>query len=287
VTLANELLAAGDAPTNQAWRLPLWEEYQSLLDSKNFADYGQTSADVPLGNHPPPGPASWPATPKNYRWAHPGQSPVLAWAFPAKPKALQAGPGPAVEYLDVPCRQLSACCAYCGNRQPLLPVLRPPEAGGRKIKTSATGSLSCRQRTPPPHANLHAAKTGQKTKLAARGSVGHCVRLPSNTLRNLGRPAVELQPGLPSFPTGRDFPKPNTPCKTPWHPAAPARPPEDWDYRFILSALNYRLTPINFKRLADSSEMIRWFGSGRAHFKTLRAWGSRRGWHVINGSGII
>ncbi|MGO1461756.1 MAG: leucyl aminopeptidase [Marinobacter sp.] len=35
--LANELLAAGDRASDKAWRLPLWDEYQSLLDS-NFAD---------------------------------------------------------------------------------------------------------------------------------------------------------------------------------------------------------------------------------------------------------
>ena len=35
--LANELLAAGDRASDKAWRLPLWDEYQPLLDS-NFAD---------------------------------------------------------------------------------------------------------------------------------------------------------------------------------------------------------------------------------------------------------
>ncbi|MCK7576322.1 MAG: leucyl aminopeptidase [Chromatiales bacterium] len=35
--LAAELLAAGEAAGDRAWRLPLWEEYQSQLDS-NFAD---------------------------------------------------------------------------------------------------------------------------------------------------------------------------------------------------------------------------------------------------------
>ncbi|NLW95804.1 MAG: leucyl aminopeptidase [Xanthomonadaceae bacterium] len=35
--LADELLAAGEAVFDRAWRLPLWDEYQSLLDS-NFAD---------------------------------------------------------------------------------------------------------------------------------------------------------------------------------------------------------------------------------------------------------
>jgi leucyl aminopeptidase len=35
--LANDLLAAGNASVDRAWRLPLWEEYQSQLDSP-FAD---------------------------------------------------------------------------------------------------------------------------------------------------------------------------------------------------------------------------------------------------------
>src|SRR5690606_25606882 len=35
--LADELLAAGEAVFDRAWRMPLWDEYQSLLDS-NFAD---------------------------------------------------------------------------------------------------------------------------------------------------------------------------------------------------------------------------------------------------------
>ena len=36
-SLANDLLAAGDAVVDRAWRLPLWEDYQSQLDSP-FAD---------------------------------------------------------------------------------------------------------------------------------------------------------------------------------------------------------------------------------------------------------
>jgi leucyl aminopeptidase len=35
--LANELLAAGETTFDRAWRLPLWDEYQSLLES-SFAD---------------------------------------------------------------------------------------------------------------------------------------------------------------------------------------------------------------------------------------------------------
>jgi len=37
--LSEDLLAAGQATGDRAWRLPIWEEYQSLLDS-NFADMG-------------------------------------------------------------------------------------------------------------------------------------------------------------------------------------------------------------------------------------------------------
>ena len=35
--LARELLAAGEATFDRAWQLPLWDEYQGLLDSQ-FAD---------------------------------------------------------------------------------------------------------------------------------------------------------------------------------------------------------------------------------------------------------
>src|SRR3546814_19250704 len=35
--LSNELLAAGEATFDRAWRLPLWDEYQGMLDSQ-FAD---------------------------------------------------------------------------------------------------------------------------------------------------------------------------------------------------------------------------------------------------------
>ncbi len=35
--LANELLAAGEQVFDRAWRLPLWDEYQPMLDS-TFAD---------------------------------------------------------------------------------------------------------------------------------------------------------------------------------------------------------------------------------------------------------
>ena len=36
-SLAHELLAAGEAAHDRAWRMPLWEEFQTQLDS-NFAD---------------------------------------------------------------------------------------------------------------------------------------------------------------------------------------------------------------------------------------------------------
>jgi len=64
--LANELLAAGERANDRAWRLPLWEEYQSLLDS-NFADManiggraaGTITAACFLARYA-----------KDYRWAH-------------------------------------------------------------------------------------------------------------------------------------------------------------------------------------------------------------------------
>jgi leucyl aminopeptidase len=36
-TLAEELLAAGEATGDRSWRMPLWDDYQDQLDS-NFAD---------------------------------------------------------------------------------------------------------------------------------------------------------------------------------------------------------------------------------------------------------
>jgi len=64
--LAEELLAAGEAAGDRAWRLPLWEEYQTQLDS-NFADManvggrdgGAITAACFLSRFT-----------KNYRWAH-------------------------------------------------------------------------------------------------------------------------------------------------------------------------------------------------------------------------
>lgn len=64
--LANELLAAGERTGDRAWRLPLWEEYQSSLDS-NFADIqniggrdgGTITAACFLSRFT-----------KEYRWAH-------------------------------------------------------------------------------------------------------------------------------------------------------------------------------------------------------------------------
>lgn len=64
--LANELLTAGEQTGDRAWRLPLWDDYQSLLDS-NFADMqnigdrsaGAITAACFLSRFT-----------KEYRWAH-------------------------------------------------------------------------------------------------------------------------------------------------------------------------------------------------------------------------
>ncbi|HET7831425.1 MAG TPA: leucyl aminopeptidase [Gallionella sp.] len=64
--LAQELLAAGDEAHDRAWQLPLWDDYQSLLDS-NFADMqniggragGTITAACFLSRFT-----------KDYRWAH-------------------------------------------------------------------------------------------------------------------------------------------------------------------------------------------------------------------------
>lgn len=64
--LAAELLAAGEQTQDRAWHMPLWEDYQSLLDS-NFADMqniggragGSITAACFLARYT-----------KNYRWAH-------------------------------------------------------------------------------------------------------------------------------------------------------------------------------------------------------------------------
>ncbi|PVY69589.1 aminopeptidase A [Tamilnaduibacter salinus] len=64
--LADELLNAGETAGDRAWRLPIWDEYQSLLDS-NFADMqniggkgaGSITAACFLSRFT-----------KNYRWAH-------------------------------------------------------------------------------------------------------------------------------------------------------------------------------------------------------------------------
>ena len=65
-SLAKELLAAGDQAYDRAWQLPLWEDYQPLLDS-NFADMqniggragGTITAACFLSRFT-----------KDYRWAH-------------------------------------------------------------------------------------------------------------------------------------------------------------------------------------------------------------------------
>lgn len=64
--LAEDLLAAGDASFDRAWRLPLWEDYQEQLDS-NFADManvgGKEAGSVTAGCF------LWRFAGK-YRWAH-------------------------------------------------------------------------------------------------------------------------------------------------------------------------------------------------------------------------
>ncbi|WP_144780418.1 leucyl aminopeptidase [Marinobacter maritimus] len=64
--LANELLAAGDRASDKAWRLPLWDEYQSLLDS-NFADManigGRSAGTITAA-------CFLSRFTKEYRWAH-------------------------------------------------------------------------------------------------------------------------------------------------------------------------------------------------------------------------
>ncbi|WP_203301076.1 leucyl aminopeptidase [Marinobacter sediminum] len=64
--LANELLAAGERSDDRAWRLPLWDDYQSQLDS-NFADM-QNIGDRSAGTITAACFLSRFA--KEYRWAH-------------------------------------------------------------------------------------------------------------------------------------------------------------------------------------------------------------------------
>ncbi|MBL3558123.1 MULTISPECIES: leucyl aminopeptidase [Marinobacter] len=64
--LANDLLAAGERAGDRAWRLPLWDEYQSQLDS-NFADM-QNIGGRPAGTITAACFLS--RFTKDYRWAH-------------------------------------------------------------------------------------------------------------------------------------------------------------------------------------------------------------------------
>lgn len=64
--LANEVLAAGERAGDRAWRLPMWDEYQSQLDS-NFADM-QNIGGRPAGSITAACFLSRFA--KDYRWAH-------------------------------------------------------------------------------------------------------------------------------------------------------------------------------------------------------------------------
>jgi leucyl aminopeptidase len=64
--LARELLAAGEASGDRAWRLPLWDDYQEQLDS-NFADManiGGKSAGAIIGG------CFLARYAKAYPWAH-------------------------------------------------------------------------------------------------------------------------------------------------------------------------------------------------------------------------
>jgi leucyl aminopeptidase len=64
--LANDLLAAGERAGDRAWRLPIWDDYQSMLDS-NFADM-QNIGGRPAGSITAACFLSRFA--KDYRWAH-------------------------------------------------------------------------------------------------------------------------------------------------------------------------------------------------------------------------
>lgn len=64
--LANEVLAAGERTGDRAWRLPLWDDYQSQLDS-NFADIANIGGR-PAGSITAACFLSRFA--KDYRWAH-------------------------------------------------------------------------------------------------------------------------------------------------------------------------------------------------------------------------
>lgn len=64
--LAAELLAAGERAGDRAWRLPLWEDYQSELDS-NFADFANVGGRE--GGAITAGCFLWRFA-REYRWAH-------------------------------------------------------------------------------------------------------------------------------------------------------------------------------------------------------------------------
>ncbi len=65
--LADELLAAGERAGDRAWRLPLWEDYQSQLKS-NFADFANIGGGRD-GGAITAGCFLWRFT-RKYRWAH-------------------------------------------------------------------------------------------------------------------------------------------------------------------------------------------------------------------------
>lgn len=66
-SLCDELLAAGQKANDKAWQLPLWEEYQSLIDS-NIADIANIGSDRSAGSITAG--CFLARFTKNYPWAH-------------------------------------------------------------------------------------------------------------------------------------------------------------------------------------------------------------------------
>ena len=101
-TLANELLAAGERAGDRAWRLPLWDEYQSQLDS-NFADM-QNIGGRPAGTITAACFLS--RFTKDYPWAHLDIA-GTAW-LSGKAKGSTGAPGTHAGRLpDVSCRKVA------------------------------------------------------------------------------------------------------------------------------------------------------------------------------------
>jgi len=92
--LSEDLLASGQASADRAWRLPIWDEYQSSLDS-NFADManigGRWAGSITAG-------CFLERFAKDYQWAHLDIAGV-AWNM-GKNKGATARPVPLLtEYL--------------------------------------------------------------------------------------------------------------------------------------------------------------------------------------------